>query len=66
MAFRPGGFSTCLRDSWDLAGTIPASSVRGNLPAGINVGLDASSLPGWHAGKTQNLFYCMCSLKEWY
>lgn len=46
MASRAGGLSTCLRDSWDLAGTILASSVRGNLPSGINVDLDASSLPG--------------------
>lgn len=46
MASRPGELSTCLRDSWDLAGAIPASSVRGTLPAGINVDLDASSLPG--------------------
>lgn len=46
MASRAGRVSTYLRDSWDLAGTIPASSVRGNLPAGINMDLDASSLSG--------------------
>lgn len=46
MVSRPGGLSTCLMDSWDLAGTIPASSLRGNLPVGVNMDLDASSLPG--------------------